>query len=836
MFMKNNLIIAICFFFSASIAGKQLENAYNNYICDKTIIQYDSKNHIESVMFSKLDTTIEIPKTAEDFFEKMLNMEDGVCYVKNKSVSLSKENETFVQLYNGLEVDGAFFTFHFDNDGVMTYAHGNYVEVSNVPTKPSISVEESKILYAKYKKISPSLIDSYNAVLCIKDIQPDDYSYVGKPSLTYKVGVSSKKEYLAEIVYIDATNGDILFSEPSAYSLSRLGTFNTRFMGAKSAYTDYVNNSYRLYDNSRGTVIWTRDYQNNLSILFTESDAQEVTDLDNVWNYVDFTDRTDMALDVHWTLQQIYDRLKNVYGKNSFDNNGKDINAFVKVSIVQSIIPPATTTDNAQWNTEDKILFFGKGSNFQRPFSSVDVVAHEYGHGITDYQIGWGSPQRYLNEGLSDIWGAIMDYRFGYSDNDAWKIGENIFASDTTNCLRDLSQPNSDLAYKKIASTYLSNTYNNGDDYVKGGVFSHWFYLLVNGGYGQNENGRWYAVDGVGMDAAEALIVKAVYDNYLRSQNTYPKISEAFYNAALALNIDGLKNSVLNAWYAVGVGSHSMSLFGSTQICDSAQYSVYGLPSECSVVWSLTNSEPSSNVLITQNHPETNQCTVVIGNGSEINNTLRASIYHGSNLITVLYKHIYSGNFTGTYSQEGNYYHYRNYPDIPETTFYNHDFINVNQTCLITLYSPFFIGKYISHTGANLSLWNDNRNGTIQLKFPYTNLQDQLLTVTGSDLSGCGNFQLAIKAFYNPITEPRPLLNIKYRDNCIEIVNNNQDKVQFGSGFTLQITNAVTGEIINWEKYSINNKMIDTKHWSPGTYIIKANYGKETATKKITIQ
>ena len=62
---------------------------------------------------------------------------------------------------------------------------------------------------------------------------------------------------------------------------------------------------------------------------------------------------------------------------------------------------------------------------------------------------------------------------------------------------------------------------------------------------------------GVGMDLAEELIVRAVYDGYLRNTTSYEQIEISIVNAArtLAGTNSFLEQQVVNAWYAVGIGN-----------------------------------------------------------------------------------------------------------------------------------------------------------------------------------------------------------------------------------------------------------------------------------------
>ena len=69
----------------------------------------------------------------------------------------------------------------------------------------------------------------------------------------------------------------------------------------------------------------------------------------------------------------------------------------------------------------------------------LDAVAHEFGHGITDFQIGWGLSGDPLafHEGLSDIWAIILESRI--NPNYIWQIGEEITLNH--GCTRNIGDP-----------------------------------------------------------------------------------------------------------------------------------------------------------------------------------------------------------------------------------------------------------------------------------------------------------------------------------------------------------------------------------------------------------
>ena len=85
-------------------------------------------------------------------------------------------------------------------------------------------------------------------------------------------------------------------------------------------------------------------------------------------------------------------------------------------------------------------------------------------------------------------------------------------------------------------------------------VGNHWFYLLVNGAEGINENGEAYNISGVGMDKAIQIVFQTQI-NYLAPNSSYPDYFA--YSLLATEDIFGANSSeaqqVSEAWKAVGL-------------------------------------------------------------------------------------------------------------------------------------------------------------------------------------------------------------------------------------------------------------------------------------------
>jgi Zn-dependent metalloprotease len=596
--MKKSILITVILVVIPLLChSQQLKN--------KTMIQKDNKGKIESVEFSSEDASVQIPESAEVFFRNMLKTEESDQFKKFsiKSRRSGYAHEHFDQYYKGIKVDGAGYNFHYKNSK-MYFAHGHYVKIGNLDIQPAISKEEGKNFFASHQKIPLDSVTDYLSELLIKEIPVNNDTL---PVLVYKITLFSDHVNNTEIGYVDAQTGKVLATEPALINYAATGTFATRYSGTQTGVTHYYNGAFHLVDSTANRAIihtW------NLNGNTNTANRTELSDNDNNWTQAEHAaNNNNMALDIHWALQQIRNRLFVTYGVNSFDDDGFPINAHIRHAT-------GSSTDNAYWNPIDRVLLFGSGYTDFLPLASLDVVAHEFGHGITHFQIGWGVGSAF-NEGLSDIWGAIMESQIRPSN--IWQIGEQI--TNNYECLRNLQSTNSNRAKVKIADTYESSQYNNGDYYVRSGVFSHWFYLLVNGGSGTNAIGNSYTVHGVGMDNGENLIAEAVFNNYLSNTTSYGQIRTTTVNAARVL--DGGLNGffvqqVENAWYAVGVGSSSpqTALSGPNSIYSGSTgyYTVENLPSSISagqVTWSC-----SSNLQFVGGNTGTSQTVNALSTGS----------------------------------------------------------------------------------------------------------------------------------------------------------------------------------------------------------------------------
>lgn len=264
-----------------------------NGVAQQTILRKNAKGVLESVEFSAEDKEVTIPASAETFFKSILKVKPTDEFRKIQHRQKQKEfiHEHFEQYYNGIKIDGAGYNFHYKN-GKMYFAHGYYVDASDVNPKPSITGHEAMKHFAKYKNIPEKAIYNYIAELIIKEILEKTDTL---PALVYRVYLYADYPQNTEVGFIDAHTGSLRMTEPVLIDFSAQGTFATRYSGSQQGTTHNYQGSYHLVDSTRNTIIHTWNLEGRTNIL----SRVDITDNDNNWTQAEHRpNNNDMGLDV----------------------------------------------------------------------------------------------------------------------------------------------------------------------------------------------------------------------------------------------------------------------------------------------------------------------------------------------------------------------------------------------------------------------------------------------------------------------------------------------------------------------------------------------------------
>lgn len=264
--------------------------------------------------------------------------------------------------------------------------------------------------------------------------------------------------------------------------------------------------------------------------------------------------------DAHWGMEKTLNFYKTKLNRNSFDDDGAVVYQFVNPFHIDINTLPR----NAFAHTEKPycmVYGLGDGVTFH-PVVSLDVMAHEFTHLVTAQNLCGGLEYQgesgALNEGFSDVFASLVEkYVYGKFD---WTIGEKLTIG--TPFIRSMQKPKEGKQPDTYVGTYWKettltdcDTCDHGGVHTNSGVLNYWFFLLTEGGSGTNDKNEHYAVKGVGQDIAAQI----AYNTLMYELTTTATFADARAGALSATkrlygtNSQAYK-SVMNAWYAVGVG------------------------------------------------------------------------------------------------------------------------------------------------------------------------------------------------------------------------------------------------------------------------------------------
>jgi Zn-dependent metalloprotease len=551
-------ILSLTLFVTSNLVGQQVLESKLKISDDPSSTRY--------IIFDNSSDEQYILTDFREVFEDHLGIgkNDSFVPISEKIDNIGITHTRFQQYFKNIPVEFGSYNIHSFGDKINSIS-GNFIKIDeSVPTTPLIS-EARAIMVAKessFGKISKEQIEFSSFPDSEEDVEAQCIltllQLIDKPNLVYKVGLQSPIQSINENWYIDAITGKVIHSE-NRIRFSN-GTASTRYSGTQSITTKSVSNHYILKDDSRGGDILVLDV-NGASNLNNPYDFQ---DNDNVWSYLEHhnTQKDDAALDAIWGLEKSWDYYENTFSRDGWDDDNSGITCYMHFDIGISDV-------NAIWNNGS--LKIGDGDATFDPLSTLDIIGHEFTHGVLqDVGLLSTGEAAALEEGICDMFGATIEQSVD-SSKEAWTIGEELGISSDT-AIKYLDNPN----YMEWADTYEGDFYpttaiDTPDEiYEASGVVAFWYYLLVEGDSGTNDNDDDFSVSGIGFNKA-ARIVYETCMYYLTSTSDFEDFMD--YTRLRTGSLYGFESDelaeVINAWHAVGVGDFEAIVSGDDVACTS---------------------------------------------------------------------------------------------------------------------------------------------------------------------------------------------------------------------------------------------------------------------------
>jgi len=240
-----------------------------------------------------------------------------------------------------------------------------------------------------------------------------------------------------------------------------------------------------------------------------------------------------------------YDLLMTEFGRNSIDDSG---------SRLDSTVHYGRNYQNAFWEGRQMVYGDGDGRIFLRFTAAIDVIAHEFFHGVTQAtcNLMYFDQSGAINEHGSDVIGSLVKQRvLGQNASTAdWLIGGGLLGPRVKGkALRSMSAPGTAYQNDPVLgsdpqpdhmSRYIRTHEDSGGVHLNSGIPNKAFYLAATGMNDTFKAGKiWYRV----------------WTEVLRPRSNFQHLVNG--TVAMAREIHGAgsaeANVVHDAWISVGI-------------------------------------------------------------------------------------------------------------------------------------------------------------------------------------------------------------------------------------------------------------------------------------------
>ncbi|MGC0416384.1 Zn-dependent metalloprotease [Embleya sp. AB8] len=377
---------------------------------------------------------------------------------------------------------------------------------------------------SKAKLAAVDRVESHRLVVRVKD---------GSSNLAWETVLVGRTETAPSHlhVFVDASTGTVL----DTYDDVKAGTGNSQWNGPNPLAIDTTNSggTYSLRDPNRPGLTCS-DYDTGQ--VFSKS-----TDS---WGNGQASSRETGCVDVMWAAQHEWNMLRDWLGRNGHNGTGGSWPVKVGLNDV-----------NAYWDGTGVSIGHNQANQW---IGAMDVVGHEFGHGIDQYTPGGAGTEAGLGEGTGDIFGALTE---AYTNEPApyntpnYTVGEmvNLVGQGPIRYMYDPSVKGDPNCY--------SSSIPNTEVHAAAGPLNHWFYLLAEGtnptnGQPTSPTCNNTTLTGAGIQQAGKVFYGAML--LKTSGMSYARYRTATLSSAKALDSTcALFNKTKAAWDAVSLPAQS---------------------------------------------------------------------------------------------------------------------------------------------------------------------------------------------------------------------------------------------------------------------------------------
>jgi len=238
-----------------------------------------------------------------------------------------------------------------------------------------------------------------------------------------------------------------------------------------------------------------------------------------------------------------------VFDRNSIDDKGMRLDGYVH---------RGRKYNNAFWDGREMVFGDGDGVIFTDFTKSLDVIAHELTHGVTENTAGLEYHQQSgaLNESISDVFGSVVkQWSLKQTASEAdWLIGAEVFTPEiSADALRSMKAPGHAYDNESLGKdpqpdhmsrfVQLPDTEDGdfGGVHINSGIPNRAFYLVATGIGGNS----WQAPSQIWYAALKASGQTTGFQEF--ADTTFAKAGELYGSSSVE------QKAVRDAWGEVGI-------------------------------------------------------------------------------------------------------------------------------------------------------------------------------------------------------------------------------------------------------------------------------------------
>lgn len=593
--MNKKYILILSFLLNASFSKAQSDVSIMDYFDN---LSFNPTHNLPWFGIAKNDKIL-LGKDFPGWYVKEILKSEHISFklVKTEIDELGFTHNRYIEEVNGIPVYHSSFIVH-ELNGVVESFNGNVYPIESHDLTKILSMNQVlkmvlEEIGAKVYKWEDPIFEGYikneqdnleatyypKGELVVSGKFRDEYG--GPFKVCYKFPIAAVEPFLDEMVLVDAFSGKIFWRENMIVDADSNGKANTYFRGYKNIVADFVtSNSFKLHDSKHKL----KTYKGAIGTDFVDTD----NDWDNTGEK--------QAGDVHWGAKNVFDFLDVNFGFNSYDNKGGNLISILNLS----------GSGNAFWNLSgNNATFLAAKSGTTEPCIALDVVGHEFGHGVADEIAGliYSGQSCMLHESFADINGQNVEW-FADSTKHNWKIGEEVWPS--SGGIRNMKNPHLFSHPKNYLGTYWSS----GGCHNPGEVQNYFYYLIAVGDTGTNDFSYKYALKGLGRAKANKIYYRSMR-YYVTPTHQFTDMVKTTLKAAKDLygNCSNEYNTVYQAWKIVNLEDTTLKgvdfshgIVSGTKFCGTLPTNVaFGSIGDISrkVTWSFGKNDTSNLFTLT---------------------------------------------------------------------------------------------------------------------------------------------------------------------------------------------------------------------------------------------